>query len=326
VEDIARLRRRILASGIPPKASDRNLLIGTWNIKAFGAVSQIWEEMDQEPRRNLHALALIAEVARHFDVLAIQEVKSDLSGIQQLAGWLGSDWGMIYTDVCVGDEGNTERLAFLFDRRRVTPSGLAGEIVLPPNADGNPAVQFSRTPFMAGFCAGEDEFVLMTVHIKYGKVPLDRIDEIRQLSAYIAREIRKRARANRGQETNLIVLGDFNIDKRGNNPLFQAFISTGLQVPPELEKLQTAFGTEAKYYDQIAWFMGDLTLEYRTGGVIDFAGAVMPKLTLRQMAYRVSDHFPLWAEFQIDHSEAKMAVTLGLDPGMPDPLSTVPDL
>ena len=45
----------------------------------------------------------------------------------------------------------------------------------------------------------------------------------------------------------------------------------------------------------------------------------------RQTSYRVSDHFPLWVEFTIDRSVEQMAQTLGLDPAMPNPLSTVPD-
>ena len=46
--------------------------------------------------------------------------------------FLGSDWGVILSDVTAGAKGNAERFAFLYDRRRVAPSGLAGEIVLPP--------------------------------------------------------------------------------------------------------------------------------------------------------------------------------------------------
>ena len=60
-------------------------------------------------------------------------------------------------------------------------------------------------------------------------------------------------------------------------------------------------------------------------GEINHAGAVYPGLTLRQMSYRVSDHFPLWVEFIIDRSSEVMARTLGVDPAMPDPLGTVPD-
>lgn len=44
-----------------------------------------------------------------------------------------------------------------------------------------------------------------------------------------------------------------------------------------------------------------------------------------QMSYRVSDHFPLWIEFNIDRSEESMARTLGVDLAWPDPFDVVPD-
>jgi endonuclease/exonuclease/phosphatase family metal-dependent hydrolase len=318
VEDIARLRRRIDQSGLPDKRSDSDYSPG-------------WDENPGTPKRNLRSLASIAEIVRRFDVIAIQEVKRDTSGIRALlSDFLGPNWGMIVSDVTAGSAGNAERLAFIYDQRRVQPSGLAGEIVLPPfeGRDRAPlaADQFARTPYIVGFVSGDERFVLLTVHIKYGDVPEERLPELRALARYAAAEIRDRARIAEAEEANLIVLGDFNIDKRGNNPLFQTFVSTGLIVPSELLGLKTTYGTEPKYYDHIAWFMGDFDLDY-TGraGVIDFSGAVYQEITLRQMSYRVSDHFPLWVEFITDRSTRAMAPTLGLDPATPDPLESVPD-
>ena len=327
VEDIAWLRRRIDASGLPPKQTDTNLLVGTWNIRTFGAVYEAWDENPDSPKRNLRSLASLAEVIRRLDVVAVQEVKRDTAGIRLLVeAFLGPDWGLILSDVTAGPEGNVERLAFIYDKRRVQPSGLAGEIVLPPTKAGDPVQQFARTPYLVGFRCGEERFTLLTAHIKYGEVPEDRIEELRALAEYIAVEIRDRVRAGDDEESNLIVLGDFNIDRRGDNPLFQAFVSTGLVVPEQLMGLKTTYGTEPKYYDHIAWFMGDLSLNYnRRAGVVDFAGAVYKELTLRQMSYRVSDHFPLWVEFIADRSTEQMAATLGVDPAMPDPLGVVPD-
>jgi hypothetical protein len=45
------------------------------------------------------------------------------------------------------------------------------------------------------------------------------------LAEFTAHEIKERATSPLAEEHNLIVLGDFNIDRRGDNPLFQAFIS-----------------------------------------------------------------------------------------------------
>ncbi len=326
VEDIVRLRRRIEASGLPGKLTDRNLLIGTWNIRAFGGVYESWDENEDSPKRNLRAMASIAEVIRHLDVVAIQEVKRDTSGIRRLVEeFLGSDWELIISDVTAGSEGNTERLGFIYDKRRVQPSGLAGEIVLPVTEAGDPAEQFARTPYIVGFRSAGENFALLTAHIKYGKVPQDRIGELQELARYVAEEIRDRT-TNGGEESNLIVLGDFNIDERQGNPLFDAFVSTGLVVPQQLWGLRTTYDTKPKYYDQIAWFMGGLNLAFTNrAGVIDIADALFKELTLRQMSFRISDHFPLWAEFNIDRSTESMAQTLGVDPAMPDPLGVVPD-
>jgi endonuclease/exonuclease/phosphatase family metal-dependent hydrolase len=325
VQDIARLRRRITASGLPGKQIDRNLIIATWNLRHFGDFYPEWTENPDSPKRNLRAMAIITEIVRRVDVLAIQEVKRELNCVMQLLDWLGPDWGMIVTDVTEGDPGNSERLAFVYDRRRVSPSGLAGEIVLPASVSGNPVIQFARSPYMVSFRCGLDNFVLLTAHIKYGDVPDDRLEEVQGLANYVATEIRDRASSTQIGENNLIVLGDFNIDARGDNPLFKAFVSTGLQVPHELENLKTTYGTEPKYYDQIAWFSGSMNLLLNNAGSIDFTGAVFQEMSLRSMSYRVSDHLPLWAEFKIDRSEEKMAVTLGLDPAMPDPLANVPN-
>jgi endonuclease/exonuclease/phosphatase family metal-dependent hydrolase len=326
VEDIARLRRRIDASGLPPKRSDQNLLVATWNIRAFGTIYPRWTENPGSPKRNWHGLACLVEVMRRMDVIAIQEVKRDLTGVRMLLDWLGPDWGLIMSDVTAGEAGNAERLAFVFDQRRLQPSGLAGEIVLPPLPAGDPARQFSRTPYAVGFRAGRERFVLVTAHILYGQ-PAERTPEISALALHVAHEMRDRVGGALTEEENLIVLGDFNIDTRQDDPNFQAFVSTGLWVPPQLEHLRTATGSVPKFYDQIAWFRPDFDLIYADhAGVIDFAGAIFPDLTLQEMTYRVSDHFPLWVEFRVDRSDRQMAPALGLHPDMPDPLNSVPDL
>lgn len=326
VEDVIRLRRRIAKSGIPRKILDNNLLLGTWNLRGFSKIHPQWEENPGSPKRNLRAMVYISEIIRHFDVIAIQEVKRDTSGIRILVEkFLGKDWGLIISDVTAGDGGNSERLAFIYDRRRVQPSGLAGEIVLPPTRDGNPATQFMRTPYIVGFKSATEGFALLTTHIKYGQSIFERIPEINSLAEYIATEIRDRTKAD-GEERNLIVLGDFNIDSRGDNPLFQAFVSTGLVVPPQLLNLKTTFNTNAKYYDQIAWFMGDNDLiDSGKAGVIDFVNAVFKEFTPFDMSFRISDHFPLWVEFLTDRSDERMAVVLGKNPAMPDPFSDVLD-
>lgn len=64
---------------IPSKELDRNLLIASWNIRAFGNLTRKWwsDEKDS-PRRDLHSIYCIAEILSRFDVIAVQEVKANL--------------------------------------------------------------------------------------------------------------------------------------------------------------------------------------------------------------------------------------------------------
>jgi hypothetical protein len=240
--------------------------------------------------------------------------------------FLGPEWRVMMSDVTAGDKGNSERLAYLYDSRRVTPSGLAGEIVLPPGPAGSPVEQFDRTPNLVGFQARDERFALLTAHIRYGDSPGTRTPELTAIADYTAREIRDRSKGGGMEESNLIVLGDFNIDRREGNPLFDAFVSQGLWVPEALREFRTTTGQVAKYYDQIAWFRDDLGLVTQgRAGTIDFSGAVFKELTTAQVSYRVSDHFPLWVEFLTDRSVEAMATVLGIDPANPNPFAEIPD-
>ena len=132
VREELRAFRAELDRVVPGKSLDRNLLVGTWNIRAFGDATKNWRSGEgDEPRRDLRDLCFIAEIVSRFDVVAIQEVRDNLRALRYMLRRLGLDWGVILTDVTKGSDGNNERLAFVFDTRRVKPSGLACELVVP---------------------------------------------------------------------------------------------------------------------------------------------------------------------------------------------------
>lgn len=159
--------------------------------------------------------------------------------------------GWIASDVTEGGPGNGERLAFIYDADRVQPSGLVGEIVLPAGATSS-VEQFARTPYAAGFVRAGTDFILTTVHVLWGKAPADRIAELTAFATWMRRWADRPQDWNR----NLLVLGDFNLD-RIDDPLFDAFASTGLWPPTELNHVpRTIFDDDKSqhFYDQIAWF------------------------------------------------------------------------
>ncbi|HEX2054364.1 MAG TPA: endonuclease/exonuclease/phosphatase family protein [Actinomycetota bacterium] len=295
-----------LDAEVPSRRLDENLLICTWNIRAFGGLVDKWRSSDQDsPKRDLLSLHCIANIVRRFDVVAIQEAKGNLRALRHMLDILGPDWGLILTDVTEGARGNDERLAFVFDMRRAKPSGLAAELVVPREwleRGSKDALeeQFARTPYAVSFLSGKQTFILVTLHVVFGKDPKERVPELRAIAEYMARW----AKDINSWGQNLIVLGDFNIDRHGD-PLYEAFTSTGLRTPAELNLVpRTIFGNStSNFYDQIAWFTGEngipaLSLSYRgNAGHFDFTRHVMPGMPKQSLSWRMSDHFPLWAEF-----------------------------
>src|SRR5690606_41403544 len=88
---------------------------------------------------------------------------------------LGPHWSFILTDVCKGSEGNDERLAFLFDTRKVKLSGLACELVVPNEQvekikEGAFNRQFARTPYAVSFKVANKTFILVTLRSEERRV------------------------------------------------------------------------------------------------------------------------------------------------------------
>ncbi|HEX2699813.1 MAG TPA: endonuclease/exonuclease/phosphatase family protein [Acidimicrobiales bacterium] len=306
IAEVARLHDALDAD-VPAKSLDRNLLIGTWNIRAFGDLSDSWgTDTPGSAKRDLRALASITEIVSRFDVVAIQEVRGNLRALRHMMKDLGPDWGFILTDVTRGKAGNNERLAFVFDLRRVRPSGLACELVLSDEdlgQKGGAALirQFARTPYAVSFVSAGRTFILVTLHVLWGQVPGDRVPELRGIARWVA----DWADELESWGQNLIALGDFNIDRK-DDAAFRAFTSTGLRAPAALNNVpRTIFEGQDGFYDQIAWFTGEngrpkLSLDYtdRAGG-FDFVPHVYPELTRQELSWRLSDHLPLWCEFAV---------------------------
>ncbi|GAB4546049.1 MAG: hypothetical protein Kow0063_40300 [Anaerolineae bacterium] len=305
---------RALDQRVPAKLEGRNLLIATWNIRSFGSLTRKWTaEANDTPKRDLRGLRAICEIVSRFDVVALQEVVGNLRALRDMMKFLGDGWSFLMTDISIGAAGNNERMAFVFDRRRVQPSGLACELVVPPEwlEDIAPDAlrrQFARTPYAVSFRAGPVTFILVTLHVDYGDDPAGRIPELKGIARWMADWAR---RSNRWHH-NLLALGDFNIDRK-DDELWQAFTSTGLTVPEDLHHIpRTVFAdpdnpTLDKYYDQIAWFETGsgrrrLSMDYQRGGSFDFLPHVYTDqpFTRNSISYRLSDHYPLWVEFSLD--------------------------
>ena len=317
--------RAALAAQIPAKSGTDTLLLATWNIREFDS-----GKYGFRPQESYY---YIAEILSRFDLIAIQELRDGLYPVQQLQRLLGSAWDFIVTDVTLGPAGNSERMAYLFDRRKVSFTGLAAELVLPKaSAAEVEPVQMARSPYLAGFRAGWAYLTLATVHVYYGKgVAVDprRLAEITALSKTIAKTASQMSSAPQYEPgkppelQNVIMLGDFNIFNR-HDVTMQAITNAGFRVPDELTSVSGSNVDKNKHYDQIAYFKRLRRLK-PTGhaGVFDFfeqvyrladepwyatQRATKPGRSFKDWrTYRMSDHLPMWIEFGIDDSDAYLA-------------------
>lgn len=315
--------RQALAEQIPQRSATDTLLLATWNIREFDSGQKCGY-------RSSEAYYYIAEILSRFDLIAVQEVKDGLYPMQHVRKLLGSWWDYLVTDVTLGSSGNTERMAYLYDQRKVSFTGLAAELVLPKaSGEKTEPVQMARSPYVAGFRAGWAWLTLATVHIYYGKsVAVDerRLAEITAFGKTLARHADTLSSAPqlspgaKPERDNLIVLGDFNIFNRRDVTL-EAIIAAGFRVPEALQQIPGSNVKQDKHYDQIAYFK-TLNGLRPTGkaGVFDFYVSVF---TLEQEAdyeserlekpgrsyqdwrtFRMSDHLPMWIEFNIEDGDA----------------------
>lgn len=309
VQDNLKVLKADLDAKIPSKKLDKNLLIATWNIRAFGNLTRKWtSDPEDSPKRDLHSVLCIAEIISRFDVIALQEVKDNLRALRDTLKVLGKNWSFLLTDVNQGKVGNGERMAYLFDTRRVHLSGLAGELVVPEEWGENIekhalSKQFVRSPYAVSFQSNQHTFILVTLHILYGKKPKNRIEELRG----IAKWLYNWAGNINAYHQDFIALGDFNIDARGDL-LEKTFLSEGLYIPPQLqdEDVTRSIFNTTKFYDQIAWFNSSgngpkLSMVFINGGHYDFVPYALAnrQLTKQSLSWLLSDHYPLWAEFKV---------------------------
>ncbi|WP_421811977.1 endonuclease/exonuclease/phosphatase family protein [Flagellimonas sp.] len=197
-----------LLNKVPPKGVDKNLLLASWNIKNFGRLKD----------RTAESLFYIAEIINAFDIVALQEINGDLNHFDKIMSLLGSDWKYTISDVTEGSAGNEERFGFIYDSRRVTHSGLSGELVIPDEfITANPIIkQLKRTPTFTGFESGWKKFSIVSLHLHPGDgandpgEPTDkeiRKEEVRLLMQLLELKLNRSS----FEERNLIVLGDTNL-------------------------------------------------------------------------------------------------------------------
>jgi hypothetical protein len=296
------LKARIDAAAITSSQLDETINVAVWNIREFGKV----------PRTEA-AIHYIAEILGQFDLVALVELRSDLTDLGRVLPILGPSWDVVYSDWIEDSGGNSERVGFLFDRRAVVFNGLAAEVDAPRAKQGLEYLagrSFWRAPYMCSFRSGNFDFIAIATHARWGDSIAGRKAELQMLADWIDARFKSKA----VEDKDLIVMGDFNVPQIGDD-LFAALTSRGLQIPDALATLRVGaqivggsnLGRDARY-DQILHLPSVAARFANVGGTLDFylSDAKIAELfpsqqyTREAFSFQLSDHFPVWVQVKTD--------------------------
>lgn len=302
---IKELKRRIEEQEIPipPSKLDETINIATWNIREFGKKARL--------KLSLH---LIAEVLNQFDLITVVELRDNLADLKRVLEILGPYWWVVYSDYNADRAGNRERIAYVYDKRAVTFTGLAAEADSPKKKityteNGKeikeyiPKITWWRSPFMASFRAGSFDFIALAAHIRWDTKGGEesRIRGLQLLADWVA----KRRNEKHVADKDFIVMGDFNIPKK-DDALYRTLTSKGLRIPDALRGQHGSNLALNKRYDQILHYPSEINTFTNHAGVLDiyrgnhkplFPGITMTKT---EFTYQLSDHLPLWIQLKTD--------------------------
>jgi endonuclease/exonuclease/phosphatase family metal-dependent hydrolase len=125
-----------------------SITLGSFNIRKLGSARN----------RNQNIWKFLAHICQHFDLLAIQEILDDLTGLKQLVRLLGPDFGFITSDTTgafPGRRGLAERLGFIYNWRLVERTEIATDIT------------YDRTEVLKTLARNRD--IIRPVINRYGK-------------------------------------------------------------------------------------------------------------------------------------------------------------
>ncbi|MEM1127478.1 MAG: endonuclease/exonuclease/phosphatase family protein [Bacteroidota bacterium] len=258
---------------VPPSVSTEHvdgagLDLVSWNIANLGGSKDDTE------------IALMADVLRTFDLVAIQEVITSPPGAQAVARLVdalerrGSDWDYRLSDPTEGD--GPERYAFLWKPSRV-------RLVGAPKLESSMRDLVDREPYLGRFedRASGNQLLVVNFHaVPRSKTPANEVRLLDQLH-------------DRYSEDHVVMLGDFNLD--GRHEAFDGLRRNGYRAALVGQRTSIRMevredGHLANEYDNLFYETGPLRAE--KVGIVDFTRFFD---TLRE-ARLLSDHVPVYME------------------------------
>ena len=271
----------------PPVKPTDTIRIATFNLHVFG------EKKVNDPS----VVDYLTQICRHFDIIAVQEIRSQHQNVLPLLVQALNADGSHYEYVIgprLGRSSSKEQYAYIFDAVSVEVD--RNKVYTLQDDDD----LLHREPLVATFRVRgpkpEEAFTFNLINIHVDPDEIDRELDVLD-DAFL--NIRNFAYLDGTQEDDVILLGDLNVNDKHLRQLGQVkgmtWVVTGGQWTNVARTAQ---------YDNIL-FDSQRTAEF-TGraGVFDFGREY--GLTNEQAAL-ISDHFPVWGEFSVFEGGPAMA-------------------
>lgn len=242
----------------------------SWNIENFGK-----SKSDAD-------ITFIANTIKNYDVIAIQEVVASYEGAQAVAklaaelNFKNNQWDYVVSDPTSSSAYKTERYAFIWKKNSVKKIGEAW-------LEKRYHLEIDREPYLCTFQFGKTIFTLVTFHaITKSMQPETEIKYFKFLPEEYP-------------NLNLIFVGDFNCPQ--SHSVFNPIKKMGYQPilvnqKTSLKKTCKADICLASEFDNM--FYNASKIKLKDAGILKF----YEDFESLEDARLISDHVPIWAEFE----------------------------
>ncbi len=249
--------------------------IASFNIQVFG----------QSKIKKPEVMDIIAKIIKKYDVVAIQEIRSKEQNVIPALLNLVNDEDTKYDYVIserLGRTSSKEQYAFVYNPKTVTLIPDSTYVVDDPDD------VFEREPFVSYFKSGNFDFKIVNNHIKPGDVS----NELKHL-AVVINDI-----YDSSAEKDIIVVGDMNADGSYFNE-DNLVVILPLWVQLIGNDKDTTVAVSDNTYDRMMTCDTTSSVEYTgTSGVFRWDNEY--GITDIGFVKKVSDHYPVYAEFRVD--------------------------
>ncbi|MFN0198201.1 MAG: endonuclease/exonuclease/phosphatase family protein [Planctomycetaceae bacterium] len=271
-----------------PVIPDR-IRVASFNIQVFG----------QSKLNKARVIRVLSRLIHQFDVVAVQEIRSDSQDVVprflSIVNHDGGNYDYVISDR-LGRTTSKEQYAFLYNADRIE---VDRQSLSTLHQFQN---RLHRPPFVAKFhvrgTASKQPFTFTLVNLHTD--PDETRKELNALDDVI-----DFVRTADPQEDDVILLGDLNVDRKHFGELGQMPHLQSVPISKPTNTRQTA------QYDHITFDALSTTEFTGRADVYDLPARFGMSI---EETLEVSDHLPIWAEFDIEEHQIEKSIAQPADP------------